>query len=88
LAFRELVFKERYSEFFIWKTAANIIWSRDPNEDIRLPIFKSTTLWNIPFEPELIKACNQITSTDESEDNEVPEEVVQKLILVCAMVNV
>jgi hypothetical protein len=69
----------------------DIVWNRDPNEAIRLPIFQSTTLWNIPFESELIKVSNQITTTDGKDDDEVPEDVVQKLILVricCNEINV
>ncbi|KAG2232251.1 hypothetical protein INT48_000901 [Thamnidium elegans] len=54
--------------------------NRYENNCIRSPILGSTLFWNIPFEQNMVKVTNQITSFEE--DSLVPEDVVRKLIIL------
>ncbi|KAI9259156.1 hypothetical protein EDC94DRAFT_612496 [Helicostylum pulchrum] len=54
--------------------------NRNENNYIRSPILGSTLFWNIPFEQNMVKVTNQITSFEE--DTLVPEDVVRKIIIL------
>lgn len=56
------------------------IENRDENDDIRSPILGSTSFWNIPFDQEIVRVTNQITSFEQ--DIQIPEEITRKLIIV------
>jgi hypothetical protein len=48
-----------------------------------MPILGLIVFWNIPFEQEMMKVTNQITSFEE--DTQVPEEMIRRLIKVSAL---
>ncbi|CEP10917.1 hypothetical protein [Parasitella parasitica] len=54
-----------------------ILNQRPETDDIRLPTLGTIEFWNIPFEKELIKACNQITADN---NYRAPQDLVFKLI--------
>ncbi|KAI8636455.1 hypothetical protein BD408DRAFT_407165 [Parasitella parasitica] len=57
-----------------------ILTQRPETNDFHLPTLGSIELWNIPFERELLKVCNQITAVDDN--YQAPQDLVLKLIKV------
>ncbi|KAI7892214.1 uncharacterized protein EV154DRAFT_201593 [Mucor mucedo] len=58
----------------------HVFESRNENDDIRLPTLGSTSFWNIPFDQEIVRVTNQITSFEL--DASVPEEITKRLIIL------
>ncbi|GAN07005.1 hypothetical protein MAM1_0144c06495 [Mucor ambiguus] len=61
----------------------DILKQRREADDIHLPTFGSIDLWNISFESDLIKVCNQITIDDDnggSYGHDTADDIIMKLI--------
>lgn len=50
-----------------------------------MPILGLDLFWNIPFEQEMIKVTNQITSFEQ--DTQIPDEIIRRLIKVGTMLS-
>ncbi|CAO3614993.1 unnamed protein product [Mucor hiemalis] len=56
----------------------DFVFHNSSQEEVHMPILGLTLFWNIPFDQELTRVTNQITSVEE--DVQVPEDIMRKLI--------
>ncbi|KAI7906299.1 uncharacterized protein BX663DRAFT_188542 [Cokeromyces recurvatus] len=59
----------------------SIFYQRGTNDNVQLPIFGITTIWNVSIELDIVKFSNQITTIDDH-DTEVLDTTVKKLAML------